>query len=105
MGNIGERAILILAGNSNSGLSYLITTVLYVQIVVHNPTPPPTKVQDMIVPHTCSTVGCTILFQLTKMPKVIKKLIFTCNKIRTEKNAKDKQKFKIQLSYCSTFKF
>ena len=66
MGNTGERAILTLAGNSNSGLSYLITTVLYVQIVVHNPTPPPTKVQDMIVPHTCSTVGCTILFQLTK---------------------------------------
>ena len=28
MANIGEKAISILAGNSNSGLSYLITTVL-----------------------------------------------------------------------------
>ena len=29
MANIGEKAISILAGNSNSGLSYLSTTVPY----------------------------------------------------------------------------
>ena len=33
MANIGEKAISILAGNSNSGLSYLITTVLKKQCI------------------------------------------------------------------------
>ena len=31
MANIREKAISILAGNFNSGLSYLITTVIYSQ--------------------------------------------------------------------------
>ena len=33
MANIGEKAISILAGNLNSGLSYLITTVITVQFL------------------------------------------------------------------------
>ena len=33
MANIGEKAISILAGNSNSGLSYLITTVTSIVII------------------------------------------------------------------------
>ena len=33
MANLGEEGISILAGNSNSGLSYLITTVTSILII------------------------------------------------------------------------